>query len=324
MSRGCVWVYAPNKNSLTRQTALMAANGQPGDAFGSAVAFDGTTLVVGAPYANHGTGAIYLYTLTSGAWTFAGELTASDGQANDLFGDAVGISNGVIVVGAPGQNGGVGGAYLFAQGATSWSQQAELSETGGQVGDNFGISVGVDSGTVVIGAPYADTLISPFAGAAYVYAQNGSQWAPVTQLTALDGQFGGQYGLAVAISGGEIAVGAPGSDVGLGAVYTYSATTGLWDVQAELIDPDPNAQFGAAVALSATTLAVGAYGESGAAGLVYAYAFDGFGDLLPPTVLSAQDGQPYDNFGAYLALSGSSLAIGAPYAAAGGGALYTY
>ena len=86
-SIGAVYAYTrANNSTLTLQATLKAPGGQDGDCFGTALAFNGTLLVVGAPYANNGTGAVYVYTLSSGSWSEPVEVMAGDGQVGVLAG----------------------------------------------------------------------------------------------------------------------------------------------------------------------------------------------------------------------------------------------
>jgi hypothetical protein len=327
-STGAVYTYTRTSNSAMKLLGkITAGDGQPGDGFGTALAFSGTTLVVGAPYANNAMGAIYVYTLTSGVWTQTAELNASDGQPGDLFGNAVALSGNALVAGAPGRNGGMGGAYVYTLNGTVWGQLPVITAGDGQSGDGFGSAVGLDSGNLVIGSPNATTLVNAATGAAYVYALSGGAWSPVTKLAAVDGQSYDQFGFAVAIVGGLIAIGSPSGNGGAGAVYTFAQSAGAWTPQAELTAWDvagsPGDQFGAALALSGSTLVVGDYGKDTYTGQVYLFALGNSGWSLT-TTLTAPDGQPLDEFGTTVAISGSSIAIGAPNAADGNGTLYAY
>ena len=98
------------------------SQGDPGtnDQFGTSIAVDGDTLVIGAPlkgYPSAPVGAAYVFTRTANeTWTQTSKLLASDGANNDLFGSSVGIDGGTIVVGAPGDDGAAsdtGSIYTF-------------------------------------------------------------------------------------------------------------------------------------------------------------------------------------------------------------------
>jgi hypothetical protein len=321
---GAVYVSTLKNGGLTPQSVLTASNGQPGDGFGAALAFDGTNLFVGAPYANNGQGAVYLYTYKAGVWTYQAELTAGDGQPGDLFGDSLALSGTQIGVGAPGRNGNMGAAYVFAMSGTAWSQQAELIAGDGESADGFGTSVALDRGNLVVGSPNATTTEAVGAGAAYVYSQSGTQWSLVTKLSAPFGQFGDGFGTAVGLSGNEIAVGAPYSSFGAGAVFLFQDID-LWALQTTLIGPcvGLQEQFGSALLLYGNTLLVGDSGHDSATGGLLLYSQTGSNWVLNGG-LTAADGQPLDSFGSSIALSGGTIAIGAPYANAGTGALYAH
>ena len=94
-----------------------------------------------------------------------GELTASDGAANDQLGWSVAVSNSTAVVGAPGKDAGMGAAYVFMRSGTTWSQKAELTASDGAPGDEFGSSVSISGSTAVISSP--NRLSGT--GAAYIF-----------------------------------------------------------------------------------------------------------------------------------------------------------
>jgi|SRR5579862_5004119 len=103
--------------------------------------------------------------------------------------------------------------------------------------------------------------------------------------------------------------------------------SGQWTPQAELTAWDvagsPGDQFGAALALSGNTLVVGDYGKDLFTGQVYVFALAN-GSWSLSTTLTAADGQSTDYFGISVALAGSSIAIGAPFANSGTGSLYAF
>jgi hypothetical protein len=90
--------------------------------FGISVAVSGETAVVGCRNqsvgGNFGQGATFVYMKANGVWGVTQMLTASDGVANDRFGNAVDISGDTIIVGSPfnqvGNNAEQGSAYIFA------------------------------------------------------------------------------------------------------------------------------------------------------------------------------------------------------------------
>jgi hypothetical protein len=96
------------------------------DDFGSAVALDGDTLLVGARTKHVGfnpdQGVAFVFRrdgASADIWREEDKLTASDGAANDNFADAVALAGETAIVGAPGREGGgvgvhdFGGVYLY-------------------------------------------------------------------------------------------------------------------------------------------------------------------------------------------------------------------
>ena len=142
---------------------LTASDGATGDDFGVSVSISGNTVVVGAlRSADNSQGAAYVFTEPASGWanmTQAAKLTASDGAANDYFGDSVSISGNTVVVGAcnatVGANGGQGAAYVFTEPGSGWTnmtQTAKLTASDGAADDDFGDSVSISGNTVVVGA----------------------------------------------------------------------------------------------------------------------------------------------------------------------------
>ena len=123
-SSGAVYVFemsSPNDASSWKQVAkLTAADGAGGDQFGSQVAINDGTIVVGASSNDaKGTnsGSAYLFQKSSSndanSWTQVAKLTPSDGKKYDYFGISVAISDGTLVAGAHISNDKFGSAYMF-------------------------------------------------------------------------------------------------------------------------------------------------------------------------------------------------------------------
>jgi hypothetical protein len=126
---------------------------------------------------------VYVFKMAAGGWanrTQTAELTASDGATQDGLGFAVAVSGSTIVAGAPyvtfisarGESSSQGAAYVFTMAAGGWAnrtQTAELTASGGAVGDDLGSSVAVSGDTIVAGAPDHKVGGNVAQGAAYVF-----------------------------------------------------------------------------------------------------------------------------------------------------------
>jgi FG-GAP repeat len=282
----------------------------PGTYLGDSVALSGTTAVVGAQGENSFTGAAYVFVTDGATWTQQARLAASDGTSDSDFGWSVAMSGNTVVVGAPhaplvlGQRGHAGAAYVFARSGTTWSQQAKLTASDASTGSDFGRSVAIDRGTVVVGE---DEKGAYLIGAAYVFVRSHGLWSQQAQLTPSDTSGTITFGFSVAVSGATVAVGAPNE--GTAYVFAFDGTT--WLRQAEL-GPSAGAtgtHFGASVAISGTTMAVGAPLESSNAGAVYAFVTDGT-SWTQQAELTAPGGAP-SYFGQSVAISGTTALVGA-------------
>jgi FG-GAP repeat len=163
------------------QAEISASDEAAADQFGWSAAVSGDTAIVGAPdheAAGLRPGGAYVFVQTGTTWTLETELTADGldaGEAYPKFGWSVSVSGDTAIVGAPANttspNGvGTGAAYVFVRSGTTWTQVAELSASDEATGDDFGSSVAVDGGTVIVGSP------NHHAGAAYVFVQSGTTW----------------------------------------------------------------------------------------------------------------------------------------------------
>ncbi len=232
------------------------------------------------------------------------KLLADDGEFDDRFGWSVASSGATAIVGAIGDDDNgfqSGSAYLF--GTITGVQIAKLLADDGAASDFFGISVGIDGTTAIVGT-------STWVGSAYLFDTNTGQ--QLFKLLPDDDQvlfFGG----SVAISGATAIVGAiGGNDNGQesGSAYLFDTTTGQ---QLFKLLPDDGAevdQFGGSVAISGTTAIVGAANDDDACpGDVNcnsgsAYLFDTTtGQQIAKLV--ADDGAADDRFGFSVAISGT-------------------
>ena len=112
---------------------LVASDAAAVDYFGSSVAIDGGTVVVGATGAGTG-GAVYVLRTTDGGATYdqVAKLTAADGAASDTFGGSVAIDGVTIVVGACCDDDGgsnSGSAYVFEDESGWWDYFSSDSST---------------------------------------------------------------------------------------------------------------------------------------------------------------------------------------------------
>ena len=280
---GSVYVFTKPANGwATTSTAakLTASDGAADDYFGSSIAVDGDTIVVGAVYDEDNisnSGSAYVFTKPANGWattSTAAKLTASDGAADDHFGLSVAVHGNTIVVGAhyDDDNGSASGsAYVFTKPANGWattSTAAKLTASDGAAYDEFGFSVAVHGNTIVVGA-WQDDDNGSNSGSAYVFTKPTDGWGTTStaaKLTASDGATNDHFGLSVAVHGDNMVVGAWYDDdngINSGSVYVFTKPANGWattSTATKLTTSDGAAEdsFGFSVAVDGDTIVVGA------------------------------------------------------------------
>jgi hypothetical protein len=333
-SVGMVNVFAESGSAWTEQAPITPPEPAPNEYFGDSVAFNGKTLVVGAPGRDGNRGAVYVYTRGIGeGFSEPVELTASDGAANDSLGVQVALSGSTIVAGAPGKSFGRGAAYVFIRSGSKWKQQAELTVSGGGSLGEFGAAVAIAGPEVVVGAQQESAGESGInSGAAYVFTRSGSTWSQRAELRSAAPAEAEYFGWSVAISrssvGSTVAVGAPCFEVcerATGVVTVFSGSGSTWTQQAELSAPLParDDSFGSYVELRGSKALVGADGTKSMNGAAYEFRRSGSSwserMILSPAI---EDGGA---FGASVAFAtGTTAVIGAPWTASKTGAAYVF
>ena len=318
---------------------LTASDGAPNDELGASVAISGNTVVAGEPGCPSGcnfVGAAYVFVQSGTGWanmTQTAKLTASDGVAGNAFGFAVSISGETIVVGAHGSNGGRGAAYVFVEPATGWAnmtETAKLTASDSTANELVGRSVSISGNTVVAGAPNDTVGAHTQQGAAYVFVEPASGWASMTQtakLTASDGVSYGELGYSVGIDGNTVVAGEPspiaGKSASRGTAYVFVEPAAGWATMtqtAELTASDGviGDRLGNFVAISGNTVVAGAplatigsHLQQGAA-YVFVEPASGWASMTQTAKLTSSDGVRKGYFGRGVAISGSTVVVGAP------------
>ncbi|MEC9434864.1 MAG: VPLPA-CTERM sorting domain-containing protein [Pseudomonadota bacterium] len=172
----------------------------------------------------------------------------------------------------------------------------------------------------------------PAASLAALLSVSAAQALPITLLKTLapsDAPANSGFGESVAISGGDVLVGASGVAANAGAAYFYADAAGA-AVETKLTASDGQNfdRFGASVALDGGRALIGAYGDNptgsggGYTGQGAAYLFSDLGGSNAEVKLTAPDGAASDNFGTSVDLSGDRALVGAPDDGRGSGWLF--
>ena len=321
---------------FAQEAYIKASNTGANDRFGFSIALSGDTLVVGAPYeASAATGidgdqaddsapeagAVYVFVRDGDAWAQQAYIKADNAGAGDRFGWSIALDGDTLAVGAyredssaSGVNGdgldngspNSGAVYVYTRTGGAWSQQAYIKAPEvivpppaipGQPphpqdfrsGNQFGWSVALAGDVLAVGATFERSgatgvggnqasVAAPNAGAVYVYTRAGADWsAPPVYIKASNAGGGDQFGYSLALNGDTLAVGAP---------YEDSDAIGVGGNQ-------PN-------------------NRAVNSGAVYVFALDG-AVWTQQAYVKASNTAAFDSFGLSVALSGDTLAVGAPY-----------
>lgn len=277
VAAGAAYVFGRTGDQWGMEARVVAHDGVAGDRFGESVSIRGNRLAVGAPSrdaAGTNAGAVYVFSVQGGSWAEEALLVPGGARTGDLFGTAVAIGNGLIVVGAPTDTGilnAPGVAYVFERNAAGWSQSARLTGPGAQR-DLFGISVGLDARTIVVGAPRTSpSLPVRPGGSAHVFEEMDSRWVEQAELLAPDTISGDRFGFSVSISGGTIVA----SAIELCSISVFHRNGIAWRADSILEAADGcQASFGRAVDVRDDTILAGSPsdGERGnGAGAAYVF-----------------------------------------------------
>lgn len=243
--------------------------------FGSALAIDGDTLVIGtSDDADDPLAAVYIFERSHSDWTEQTQLTPPTPSGVGGFGHAVGVDDdaGTVVVGDPGEDD-PGRVLVYERHPVlGWLHTDTLTPYEAPskgVDTYFGASVDIDDGTIIAGAP-AEDRAGQYSGAAYIFDKSGNTWHLQQTLTPthIDARDG--VGWSVGIDGDRLYVSAPadetpnGDGSGVGAVYVYNRGNSGWNEQLRLAAPDPGGTeapggdcFGFSAAIDGPRIAVG-------------------------------------------------------------------
>jgi hypothetical protein len=317
-NQGAAYVYTSNGSIWSLTTELSDPGKKDGNEFGSSVAISGSLIVIGAP----GKGAsAYVYEDSGGVWSLQAKLKPAGGKAAN-FGGAVAVSGSTAAIGAS------AAVYVFSAEGASWSQVQELTEPDPTGSDRYGSALGLSSSALVVGAPGHDAQL----GVAYFYGLSGTTWTLQSELAGSDPAGGDVYGTTIAVSGTTAVVGAPGTNNAQhknghpGTAYVFVQSGGTWSQQAE-IQPSGlhNGQvYGDVVAISSTGNTVAASAPGGTV-WIFTNAGGTWSQVqeissIPLTPIAASD----PIYGSSLALSDSTLAVGATGANSRAGAEFVY
>jgi hypothetical protein len=212
-----VFVFEQVGGEWVEQQTVTASNGA---ALNSAIAADGDVALAGGSSSEAGrsAGAAFVFRATGGLWAEEQKFLPDGSVAHAALGSAVAIAGVTAVAGVPFDDGAAvdaGAAYLYAFDGRNWVADTKLVAPDAEPGDQFGAAVALGAGLILVGAPQEDETDQD-AGAVYVYAFDGADWAFETKITLSGDAPQAHFGAALALSE-DVAVGHRGAGVRPGA-----------------------------------------------------------------------------------------------------------
>ena len=273
-NKGAAYIYQrTDTNSWGNRQILTASDITESKNFGLSVSLDGDYAAIGT----YGAEAVYVFKKDSNGWSNPSEtILKSTKSSAEKFGYSVSLDGDTLAIGAYEND--LSGAYVYERyGDNKWGNMYVITVPDKSNNRDFGISVALDDGYLIIG----DTAYgSQVQGAAFVYKRSsgGNIWENPVKLTAPDGTAGDNFG-TVAICGDTILVGAKKAAVGgnssQGAVYMYNRTgSGIWNFAKKLTDSNGTQNdYFYMPALDNESLIIGAWGVDNKKGSASIYKY---------------------------------------------------
>jgi len=318
--------------NMTQTAKILPSDGSNNEYFGNSVSISGNKIMVGKPEGNPLWGSVYIFNKPVSGWA---NMTQTQkvvppvtlGHNFDNYGYSVAIDSNYAIVGSPGQDNGLGAAYLMHFNGNTWTTLAKLTATDMFVGQHFGRSVGISGDNVVVGAS-GDDDNGDYSGSAYIFTKPSSGWIDMTQTAKIlpsDGSFNSIFGNSVSISGDNIVVGACQDNFNTtrkGSAYIFTKPPNGWTNMTQTAkitasDGGSNDDFGFSVCISGDNIVIGALSNrintmtSGAA-YVFTKPTSGWVDMtqtakiIPPVISNNE------LFGQSVGISGDNIVVGSP------------
>lgn len=171
---GAVYVFQKGGSVWSETQKLVASDAAAKRYFGERVALSGTSLVVSAwgdAAQGNNAGAVYAFEQSSDTYAQVQKIVPADAGAQDRFGAALALRNGLLVVGSVGDDDrgiNTGATYLFTKSGPTWTQLRKITTSDSTTDEDFGAAVATD-GTWLAVAADANGL--PLTGSTYLYGK---------------------------------------------------------------------------------------------------------------------------------------------------------
>ena len=258
---GAAWVFTRSNGVWNQQQKLTTTDMVSQFGLSVGLSGDGNTAIVGS---NSQANVVWLFTRNNGVWGAPQRLSPTGAAHFPQIGFSVALSEdgNTALIGAPGDNNGVGAVWVSTRANAVWTQQGSKligpgATAAGNIGQvqasqGFSVALSADGNTAVSGGPYDGGGI----GAAWVFTRSNGVWDQGRKLVG-NTTSGNTQGTAVAISGdgNTVLLGGPYGVNGVGGgVWVFVRGNGTWSQQGGPLAGLNNTKFsneGTSVALNA-------------------------------------------------------------------------
>lgn len=223
---GGMFLYERSGGTWQKQRDWGVA-GDPLEDFGSTMALDAGTLVVG----NASESPVRVFEHRNGTWYHEVGLEPDAANATRAFGRSLAIAGDTILVGDfdahPDSRDQVGAVHVYRHQNDKWKQTRRLAPSGLTSHSMFGASISIDAETAIVGAPFHEFDGTRLTGAAYLYTRVNGDWHERDRFGASNAREDDYFGGSTAVGGEALFVGqysdpsSAGSRNGPKTVYVY-------------------------------------------------------------------------------------------------------
>ncbi len=344
---GSVYVYAHGANGWTLQDRLTAPDAERADGFGTVLARDGRTLLVGQK-----NGPIHVYDGSTGSWQHAGVLTGGGTEGLDPgcqqygycgtdFGVTLALDRDWLLIGEPGEipqrrrgqtevpEAPQGKVHVYSRGDDgTFNYETAMQSNMPTNGDRFGQTIHMENGRAFIGAPgwNDDYAGLEQVGRVVEFVVEANIWVEESVLPFFS-EPTANFGHAIASDGSQIMVGAPGAHRSRGGVFVYEKHMDKWVPTRvmKLSDGEIGDRFGSGIAYSGDQVWIGAPAQRGnETGSVFVYSMEDGKLSDTPERMQLEETVERDWFGDFIAAVGGHVIVESPGMHHQSGALFAY
>ena len=293
--------------------------------YGGSLAVSDGRVLVGEPGGGPLPGVVYVYGATADGWAETARLALTEvGDPPDGFGRALAGDGGLVLVGAPGWDGGRGAvvAYRYDP-AAGWVEVGRPTPVTLGEDAGFGSAVAVDGDVAVVSAPGE----GGGAGAVYVFTRTGDVWSAGTRFELAEA--GSGFGSGVALGGTSVLVSTARTRDAPAEVYSLrlDRATGSLEHLGRLEpggDLGEGSGFGGSLMVKGSLALVGAPSANGTGAVALFDRDEETGLLTPSGTLRPFAAEQPSGFGSALAFDGDDLWVAAPSVNRGNGGIYRF